>query len=1095
MLVVIIFIAAIFAAAAVIAAIFPRFPHFDLADKLPISGVIRRLELDTAGDKYGKLRIYPRALKTKYRLFLSRIQKSGAIKASASLAALNSVGEKIFDALDALRVGIKEVYAHSGDPARTLAFCGESIRYARCDISSELFEKCVRTYYGNITENGRAYLSYALDYCILCAVLRGAATEERSALSRLRGEKDGKRGRTDVSALSDRAYVFGLCRNVADADRPSVNKLLEINGAGGCIEAYAAHSAQAYVDTVCALRSLSTPVHIDLTSDASYFGDGDYKISVLKNADVYLTADSRGTVGAEYKRKSHRIEIGAEIGGKSFELGLCDGVMQPHRTVFRSVDDAEFSVELVVPFDMPCVIAVVRTLGAGRARVYARSDAPRSNAKNCGDCIVAEDSFAFGLCAVSEKLARYAVDGGKMTAETEFCASPCKADRIVFAFAFSESAVSVERMFDMLRYPDSVDCALFGARVYSDCMRPFGVPALPQSAGVRDGDTDEFFGRLFVKGAPTYVYCDAERAEYELQTACGGFLSNGDYCVSSDEFDDAESFQAALRELAGDGALSVSIVSESDGKIILPFLRATVCARFGYIELSSRYCGEKYSLKRYRVSGDCEIYDLTVDCGCARNVMFSFTPTDEGFAEAVKKENSVYISTESGEKFRITCSHDISDFTPYLEGYSRHGMPNRTSGFGKCGICLMPAVSVRTFYDNRVILCVEKSGTTEIETVSASFADEALNCRTQIFGHAVKPLTFDKRLNFCYSRAFETAHASFVEDERQFISCFVEKYADPSTVRERITELLKSQSVDGQLHCGDDNMYAALVLPILVDEYVKRSGDDGFINVEIPFCDGAACDRSALSHCLRAIRYSSSSADDIFSLNLLFDGIMRFINRCGHTVRKKLTAYAARLKSEIDNFISRIGDCKMREQAEALIISALCSLNKKNAIMALDRVRTFCSARGESFVDVFGIDIALLYGFAEYGVGRYDKGYGIIREATEYFMCGSESCGVPRILQRHGCGHAAALYYMLVTDKLFGISMRREAVKLEPCISARTPHIEFELAGRNGKKHIVVDDGEGSGSWRLRMGRITCASNVIGDRDCSEFTLFRSESA
>ncbi|MCH5160584.1 MAG: hypothetical protein J1G04_00985 [Clostridiales bacterium] len=87
----------------------------------------------------------------------------------------------------------------------------------------------------------------------------------------------------------------------------------------------------------------------------------------------------------------------------------------------------------------------------------------------------------------------------------------------------------------------------------------------------------------------------------------------------------------------------------------------------------------------------------------------------------------------------------------------------------------------------------------------------------------------------------------------------------------------------------------------------------------------------------------------------------------------------------------------------------------------------------------------------------------------------------------------AVAYYLLVTEKLFGIDKRGENYWITPAVTLGTPHIEFVLSENNMRTHIVVaDNGLTSGSWFTKVGSIVYATNAVTVADYpSPVILFR----
>ena len=88
----------------------------------------------------------------------------------------------------------------------------------------------------------------------------------------------------------------------------------------------------------------------------------------------------------------------------------------------------------------------------------------------------------------------------------------------------------------------------------------------------------------------------------------------------------------------------------------------------------------------------------------------------------------------------------------------------------------------------------------------------------------------------------------------------------------------------------------------------------------------------------------------------------------------------------------------------------------------------------------------------------------------------------------------AAVYYTLVTEKLLGLKIRGNRVKIDPHISSNTPHLEFSLrSDTEGSVHVTVDGTADGGDWRIRADKISYALNsiILGEKDNGKITLYR----
>lgn len=124
-----------------------------------------------------------------------------------------------------------------------------------------------------------------------------------------------------------------------------------------------------------------------------------------------------------------------------------------------------------------------------------------------------------------------------------------------------------------------------------------------------------------------------------------------------------------------------------------------------------------------------------------------------------------------------------------------------------------------------------------------------------------------------------------------------------------------------------------------------------------------------------------------------------------------------------------------------------------------------------------------------FSMGENERAYNILKfnNPIERAM----QFGDEALAELYACDPAAsALYYCIVTEKLLGVRINGKRVNIRPHTSRATPHMEFTLKGLRGKAKIVIDDSETVGNWRMRVNKISYATDSIDISSVSDDIVF-----
>ncbi len=180
----------------------------------------------------------------------------------------------------------------------------------------------------------------------------------------------------------------------------------------------------------------------------------------------------------------------------------------------------------------------------------------------------------------------------------------------------------------------------------------------------------------------------------------------------------------------------------------------------------------------------------------------------------------------------------------------------------------------------------------------------------------------------------------------------------------------------------------------------------------------------------------------------------------------------------------------MRGMKESVVFSAFsyCAEEFRDCLSAEQRLRfgNIKAVRSESTLTmVIGLSaVESAYNAAKhFESGDFDGGYAMLSDMSK------------AILDFDGRTIDAAIFFLSVTENLFGIDRRGDSVRITPASSLGTPHMEFLLNDNTDRIHIVVaDNGMHGGSWFTKIGNIVYATNAVTVADYpSPIILFRRE--
>ena len=398
--------------------------------------------------------------------------------------------------------------------------------------------------------------------------------------------------------------------------------------------------------------------------------------------------------------------------------------------------------------------------------------------------------------------------------------------------------------------------------------------------------------------------------------------------------------------------------------------------------------------------------------------------------------------SKGGKCACILCSEEVVERAEYKEAYYRRGQIVRAHDFLTGGNT--PAATAVVKIDlpengeRRVIFSVSE---TTGEMPSIESADNALQDNAGFFSRLgkVRMHSDNTALDIAYRRALYGAYmfwlaGSVTTRTLYYLTCAI-KYVNIASVKRKLIEFLKKEKCD---------VYLALA----VTEYVRYSGDNMFL-----FADANGI--TAGEACMRALDNSIRDGRFCFSDKSIF------------------------LVKSIMDMLTLFADKAIDRNRSGTYITALCSCAR------------YCSAavKATAAADESGlVGLSAVKRAADlYISGEYDRAFALIEAQSE------ANLGRNAFMCRNGeDAEEAALIFSVITERLIGLHIRGERAKINPCVTTKSPQIEFDLLG-NRDLRIVVDGSVECGNWSMRTDRIsyTGGSIDLSNVGCDRITFVR----
>lgn len=790
------------------------------------------------------------------------------------------------------------------------------------------------------------------------------------------------------------------------------------------------------------------------------------RTNVMGGDGLFMTADNRGRLSVVcgsggVDAGDFDISVATELG--EHKLSHCDGAHMTGRTVyFMSDGNTEIRAEAIAP-DEPrcaavCLSIINRTAETENVKVLARC-----LPKYTGAFVPTLRVFECGIGGIAD-------DG----------ASLCASDRILH----SETVA---------RIPP------FGKKEVAVCLF-FARDERTVSRGVSQVSSEGFFAReTFAASGRTvasYLPVAAETAQDNAFVEAGyeNILCDGRLCaiLGKRGYEYAVNGGAVTRRRRGleTGAPTLVMLGIGDEVYDLSDCE-NVFHGLGFSEYTDKKDACSYSLKRYIARGHAaEIFDLQMtnesDDRKSADVMFAALSGMIGQVEVYRSGDRVCAVRKSdGKGFAVMSSLPISDHAFYREGYYAYGSVDRVSDFRKGGTEIAPAVSCRVemppFGTARAVFALACIGEeSELESIDEERADEFLADEIELFtATSVCPETRDAVLDSLYLRALYVAFTGgFLLGEEQYdITCIAAKYLDADGVRRRISERLRASAPDGLI------MY-------LIEDHMEYSGDDLYSETVNGTTVAELCLNAADKLARDAVLPECEIIDKLSALRVL----KIHSNKCDTVRKRKYIKAMSALAADVEKYF--YGNI-CTETTESVTESSLYVLGGvfpsrgREIVAELEpKVKRLCErlmqeSDGREIENVFSA--ALIYCAAAYAVNDDGRAFDIVKLFTEMFSpCGKLGERLtPRI---------AAMFYSLVTTRLFGVNICGDRSTLEPHLCADCRHVEYLMPKSFGRAHISADCNGDGGAWNMRVGRITYATSVLGagENDGDTVYLFRA---
>ncbi|MCH5153735.1 MAG: hypothetical protein J1F71_00840 [Clostridiales bacterium] len=842
-----------------------------------------------------------------------------------------------------------------------------------------------------------------------------------------------------------------------------------------------------------------------LLSETAYFGsEPQYLESAIHGADIKLMCDNRGEIKIKCNSTIDSLYIGIQSDGTETSLSQCDGVIERHRATYRvCTDGVELCAEIIVPIDCTPTVLI-------RLSVINRSDEDRSvnltgavvrnfPKETChtedirgGAIALCDNPFALSLFGgqYGGDLDCYCKTGALSHGDTEPALIGKKTLHLArfskvttYMTVVYASRVQAENMIEYISDPLYFFRASEGATVFceldktgklpdtqrtqsacrKETKRPrFVPPALPEKKYVCSlpfgGVTEDCIS--VENDAPNSINNTLDYMtlnQYGIQT-----ISIGE-CETAPQ--DRTFFPRAFVAVGEDGVLWSPTVKPIGNGIN----RAD--HYHGYTEYTCAYNGAVCIQRCFASKNNQAIFievalHNTTDIKRRFDIMFSALFSN---AETQITENGV-VAEKRKSRLLLRALNEQAEYTPYREGYFVYGKIDRASGFRTGGCTPAPTASVcKTVESNetaRVVFCLGcEDRVSQINNLSA--VDDIFCGVKSFFGRLgrIMPKTDDNILNISYRQALYRAYSAFASRKamKLYDECFLwdaAKYVVPSAVKKRIYEIIGAQKQDGQI--GTDYSDCLQAVHSII-EYVRFTGDDRIFADYLPFnyARGKAIKDTVYNHLVRAVGY------------LLSHPLPNKTN-----IVQNLRQYKSLL------YVLRFFEDKIRKNDFAGLYKQRLAdvVNKYSAQVGRLTANTFFSF--SSIADAF-MCAELLF-----DLGLNEKAYNIIKfnnPIERVLHYGKRTNGD---FDYFCDGVAAAVYFVTVTEKLFGVKFRGKTLKINPHTALNTPKIAFDIYGKSKDVHVTVEDTAYVGSWKMRIKRIVYPVGSVNIRNINDDIVF-----
>ncbi|MDE6029629.1 MAG: hypothetical protein K2F90_04850 [Clostridiales bacterium] len=854
-----------------------------------------------------------------------------------------------------------------------------------------------------------------------------------------------------------------------------------------------------------------------LLAETAYFGcEPQYANSVIDGSDIRVCCDNRGEIAIEFGSAVDGVYIGVTSDGVSITLSECDGVIEPHRAVYRACKgDLEVCAQAIAPIDGNLCLVRLTVINRGAydksatitgavVRKFPRKQKCYTQNIRGGATVVCDNGFALALSGgeYGGDLRVFCADGTMVHGNIDSPALMGVTTLSVKGFSIAVAYMTIvyaprtqaENVFEYVSDDLYYDRAVESAAIYCkpnatenhaivECVR-YGdrkndVPPtlLPPSLPKYDCEYALPFGGISMR----QIVIKGDRKHAPINNT----ISGGNLRVSLNQFGvqniavGRDSLTASADEYTYTPRAFVMIgesgVIWSPTKAIDANNMRTVHGH-GYTEYTRAYNGMVCVQKVFAVPNASAIFfDITLfnKTDEERNINIMFSALCDSAVNTEICDNRVTV-TVGKTKLALIAVDETAEYAAYKEGYFVYGKVDRTSAFRAGGSTPAPTAAVRKAVganDNvRVVFCIADERTDKPNRVDG--VDNAFNEVRRFFGRLgrILPATDDGVLNISYMQALYGAYCAFAAGKRAslYSESFVlsaAKYVSPNAVKDRLYRILSEQNQNGLL--GLD-YFDCLQTARCIIEYAEYTKDDGFWNEVLPYAPlrihgkMTAANGAVSNHILQAVKYLIDTS--MPSLQSLVQSVWQ----C------KSLLYVFRFA---DNKYKLSGDLhELYKRRFTQIANEYALLAKRLTSNSLYRFRSATEAYLCARL-LFDLDAdEQAYNILKYN-NPIERGLHYGDNADYVFDCFSDSI-------------AAAVYFTTVTERLFGVRFMGRTLKICPHTARNTPQIAFDILGKSNDVRVTVDGGKSCGNWKMRVNKINYPADSVDIRNLSDDIVF-----